>query len=144
MAAQDEKTGENIFGRHSTGLQNVGSYQVAGVPWVTGSDDLDAGGEHTITFPLVTKSILVRNPGAVDIRVHFASKADTKVYSQNHFLRISGSATMLTELELDCKCTKLYISNATAQDNAVYEVFAELTGIDPNRMFDLTGSGITE
>ena len=98
MAAQDEKTGENIFGRHSSGLQNVGSYQVAGVPWVTGSDDLDAGTEHTITFPLVTKSILVRNPGSVDIRVHFASKADTKVYSQNHFLRISGSATMLTEL----------------------------------------------
>ena len=151
-AGTDSKTGQKIFGRYQAGLQNVGSYQVSGVPFITGSDDLDTGTEHAITFPTVTKSITVRNPGTVDIRVHFAAAipatpGDANVYTQNHFLTVSGSAANLAttnELKLDCKCTELYISNATSENNAVYRVYAELTGIARERMFTLTGSGITE
>jgi hypothetical protein len=148
----DAKTGEKIFGRHVAGLQNVGSYQVSGAPFITGSAALDAGAEHTITFPTVAKSILVINPGTVDVRVHFApvvvnDGGDAKVYAQNHFLTVSGSAAALSttnELRLDCKCAELYISNATSNDDAVYQVYAELTGIPAARMFALTGSGITQ
>lgn len=149
----DAKTGEKIFGRHVAGLQNVGSYQVSGAPFITGSAALDAGTEHTITFPTVAKSILVLNPGTVDVRVHFSpvvvnSGGDAKVYSQNHFLTVSGSGAAsvarTNELRLDCKCTELYISNATSNDDAVYQVYAELTGIPAARMFTLTGSGITQ
>ena len=151
--ATDAKTGEKIFGRHVAGLQNVGSYQVSGAPFITGSADLDNGEEHTITFPTVTKSILVINPGTVDVRVHFApvvvnDGGDAKVYAQNHFLTVSGSAANLSktnELRLDCKCTSLYVSNASGEDPmAVYQVYAELTGIPADRMFALTGSGITQ
>jgi hypothetical protein len=145
--ATDEKTGEEIFGRYQAGLQHVGSYQVSGVPFVTGSDNLDAGKEFKIEFDGVTKSILVRNPGAVDVRVHFASTGSGNVYAAGHFLRVSGSADAqktVNELRLDCKCSELYISNNTSTDNATYEVFAELTGIHSSRMFTLTGSGITE
>ena len=63
-AGQDEKTGQNIFGRYQAGLQNVGSYQVSGVPFVSGSDNLDAGVEHKIEFGAVAKKVTIRNPGA--------------------------------------------------------------------------------
>lgn len=145
----DAKTGEAIFGRYTTGLQHVGAYQVSGVPFVTGSDNLDSGKEFKIEFEAVTKSITVRNPGTVDIRVHFASTGSGNVYEAGHFIRLSASAggqssIHTNEIKLDCKCTELYISNNTSDNNAVYEVFAELTSIHPARMFTLTGSGITE
>lgn len=146
-AGEDAKTGEAIFGRYQAGLQHVGSYQVSGVPFVTGSDNLDAGKEFKIEFGAVTKSILVRNPGTVDLRVHFASTGSGNVYSGRHFLKLTGSSgqgATISELNIECKCTEIYISNNTATDNAVYEVFAELTAIAPERMFTLTGSGITE
>lgn len=148
--ATDAKTGEKIFGRHVAGLQNVGSYQVSGTPFITGSNALASGQEHLIQFDTVTKKVLVRNPGTTNIRVHFASTGSGNVYEKFHFLRVSGSSAGLekvNELNLECKCTELYISTfsgSVAEPDAVYEVYAELTGIPAARMFALTGSGITE
>ena len=59
----------------SPGITDVGSYQVSGYPWVTGSVILD-GQEHEINFPSVTKAIYIQNKtlagqGNTDILVHF-------------------------------------------------------------------------
>ena len=43
------------------GIGNVGSYQVSGYPYVTGSVRLNDGEEHKISFPRVAKSITVIN-----------------------------------------------------------------------------------
>ena len=45
------------------GLRNVGSYQISGHPYVTGST-IAAGVEKKISFPYVTKSITVIASGS--------------------------------------------------------------------------------
>ena len=79
------------------GIRNVGSYQVAGHPFITGF--------HFITVP----------PD-------------------------QGSVTF------DVKCSKFYVSGdiGGGSDTPSYQVMAELTNIATNRMYHLTGSGITK
>ena len=128
------------------GVHHVGSYQVSGIPYITGSADLDNNGEHEINFPKVTKSVTVMNHSASPIRIHFASQDTEQVEQGLHFWVLdhsymSGSSNQFT---MNVKCKKLYISNKSGADNLEYRVFAELTGIDDIEMFDLTGEGITE
>ena len=167
--ATDAKTGQPIFhGSTSTGLRNVGSYQVSGHPFITGSTNLDANRMHMVEFDYVSKSFTVINTSAnngEDIRVHFQSGSgttaldfpgesgaqvtgggtigeDTDVVINHHFITVpavNGSVTF------DVKCKRFYISNKTpATNNLSYQVLAELTTIPARRMFNVTGSGITE
>ena len=62
------------------GLRNVGSYQVSGTPYITGSvGSLLTGQEARIQFPYVTKSVTVIHSSSADdateFRVHFNSGA---------------------------------------------------------------------
>lgn len=128
---------------YQAGLGNVGSYQVAGFPYVTGSDEgLHSGSEHHVAFPAVTKSILVINKANPDLRVHFESAiSNPNVYSNYHYITLTANKDNVT---LNVKCVDLYISNQDA-DSGSYEIFAELTGISRENMVSLTGSvGIGE
>ena len=62
--AVDAKTGQPIFGgSHGVGLSNVGSYQVAGTPYMTGSTLAASDGKGSVIrfeFPRVAKSVMVR------------------------------------------------------------------------------------
>ena len=56
------------------GLRNVGSYQVSGTPWITGSANLDTAKVHMVEFPHVSKSFTVINTNTTgSFRVHFQS-----------------------------------------------------------------------
>ena len=149
-------------GAPSVGLRNVGSYQVSGVPWVTGSDNLAHTKVHMIEFPYVTKKLTVMNitagpaDSSKEILVHFESGSGTTevaipgdtgaqtiaagsdVIAGFHYapVLLSGS------LEMNVKCKKAYISNFNGATSA-YVVIAELTNIPTRRMPHLTGSGIT-
>jgi hypothetical protein len=138
-SADNTKYYQGGFNR-SPGIASVGSYQVAGHPFVTGSSNLDRGVEDTIKFPTVTKEIFIQNNGAADLRVHFASHSASNTPHQNFLLlnRASGS------LRLGVKCRHLFVSNVSAVQNGNYRIYAELTGIGVDRMFPLTGSGISE
>ena len=155
--ATDAKTGQPIFGRYNVGLHNVGSYQSSGRPFITGSAHSDALRVHMIEFPSVSKSFTVINTAgeAVDIRVHFQSGSATAVtvpgatgeqtmlasddvILHKHFITVGGGAS----LTMDVKCKEFYVSSVDAA--TTYEVFAELTNIPTDRMYHLTGSGITE
>ena len=157
--ATDAKTGQPIFGRYGVGLHNVGSYQSSGRPFITGSAHSDANKVHMVEFPTVSKSFTVINTTAAaagDIRVHFESGSTVDALTVNglggektiantddviaglHFITIpdgDGSMTM------DVKCKRFYISTETADTS--YQVIAELTNIPADRMYTLTGSGIT-
>ena len=147
----------------SVGLRNVGSYQVSGTPWITGSANLDDEKCHMIEFPDVTKSILVVNTNTTnnyDLRVHFQSGSGTTaitVPGDAGAQTISDSSDVIAgfhymtvpagyaSLRLDVKCKRFYISqNVGSVNNMSYQVFAELTNIPTSSMFVLTGSGITE
>jgi len=166
--ATDSKTSQAIFhGSTSTGLRNVGSYQASGHPFVTGSENLDATKMHMIEFDYVSKSITVINKNASageDIRIHFQSGsgtpaftfpgesgaqtrgggtigANTDVYTGFHYITVPAGDGSVT---LDVKCRRFFVSNPSSDDDYKYQVFAELTDIPARRMFNLTGSGVTD
>ena len=129
------------------GLRNVGSYQVSGTPWVTGSNLFHnvnysgiTNGEIRIKFPYVTKSIMVENTGSAgNIRVHWRESDAGSVIAGLHFWTLEpGDVT-----EFQVKCKELYLSVATNVFTG-FELFADLTQIPTASMYVLTGSGITE
>ena len=126
------------------GLYNVGSYQVSGRPYVTGSLLLTAGKEVRCTFPYVAKSVTVINnsSGSYPIRATFnATGSPGGVIAGMHHvtLRSSGSQTFNT------KCVQMYVSApSTNGDTAQFTLIAELTNIPIGRMYALTGSGLTD
>ena len=130
--------------RFTAGIGSVGSYQVSGVPWITGSvEGLAAGAEQKFTFPSVAKTVTVINTDvdSADIHVHFNSKTKTDVSGGLHYVALNSLNDAMT---FACKCKEIYISAPTWGGGAAsYTIFAELTGINSNEMFALTGSGLT-
>lgn len=120
---------------YSPGVHNVGSFQSSGTPFLTGGF-ISSDTEHVLEFPFITKSFTLKNTGSADIRIHFASKDEAPAVLTNHNYFTIGSGASLT---YDVKCRYLYIS---CTSNSGFEIAAEITGIDKNRMFELSGSGI--
>jgi len=130
------------FKLYSSGLQNVGSYQVAGVPYITGSNTLGANGEDCISFPNVTKTVTVINHTSNAIRIHFNSSSAGPIHSGFHYVELDSDEDSYT---FNIKCKEIYISAPSGNSgDAEYRVVAELTHIHTGRMYDLTGSGLTD
>ena len=138
------------FTKYTAGLQNVGSYQVSGTPWITGSAMLAASfatndGEVAVAFPRVTKAITIINNGTDDtpLKVHFNSLAAGNVATGRHYVSLPNYKDSIT---ISVKCTRLYVSfdGDPAPKDSDFEVVAELTAIPINNMYPLTGSGLTE
>lgn len=139
--------------RYNPGVGNVGSYQVAGRPFLTGStvvsSSVTGGGDGVlIRFPSITKRVIIRNTGAVtSLMVHFDSKTNPNVVNNHHYWRIDPE--ILTDLDTlsyfdaEFKCRELYVSvDPSAVADGEFELFAELTGI--RQEYVLSGSGINE
>jgi len=138
MATSPDST---LYYQHQrSGLGSVGSYQVAGTPFITGST-IGAGLEIQVNFPNVTRSITIINKDASsdDIRVHFASTGSANTLAGLHYITLGELNSSLT---MNVKCNSVYLSAPGSA--ATFEMFAELTGINPQTMFPLTGSGIDE
>ena len=98
---------------YSTGLDNVGSYQVAGIPYITSSNISNQ--ETQFSFPYITKSIVLTNTGSNDVYFRFSEDVD------GHF-KLPGT----TKVELDVKCSAIFISASTGTG---VELHASLTNI---------------
>ena len=134
------------FQQYRAGLQNVGSYQVGGTPFLTGTVLNASGpnnGEVRVEFPNVTKNVLVINTTAdAPIRVHFNSvTAPGNVISGHHYITLEDKKDSVS---LASKCKEIYISLETTDSNGSFELVADLTGIEAKEMFELTGSGLTD
>ena len=140
---------------YSVGLRSVGSYQVSGTPWLTGSAALLTDDTIRHRLPTVSKSLTIINTGAETIFLHFNSGSltftgdgtgDPQNYTSGdpwkakyHYITIPASNGSVT---LDVKCKEFFLSNPNGATTG-YEAFAELTNIPTGSMFTLTGSGIT-
>jgi len=132
---------------YGTGLRNVGSYQVSGHPYLTGSTNMGAAGtELKISFPFVTKSITIISSGTFgasptenQFKVHFNAAADGDVLTGGHFITLDSDEDSMT---FDIKCKEIYLTTVTAA--AGYQLYASLTNIPTKSMYDLTGSGLTD
>ena len=109
------------------GLNNVGSYQVSGKPFATGSCLAPATGSNTlkITFPKVTKwvQIIPDSDELGDVRVGF-SHAGT-IGNNHFFVNVSSS----TSQALDLKVSELYFVSGDA-GTFKFSIVAGLTNID--------------
>ena len=125
------------------GLNNVGSYQVSGIPYITGSDSFPKGQEEKITFPYVARSVCVINQASVPLRIHFNSTGSPgNVISGLHYIAFDSHEDSYT---FNVKCKEIYLSTpSTNTDVAKYKVVAELTNIPTGRMYSLSGSGLTD
>ncbi len=125
---------------YRAGLQNVGSYQVGGTPYLTGG--VVSTDEVKIEFPQVTKNVLVSNTsGSIGIRVHFNSTGSGNVISGHHYFTLSNKGDPVT---FNQKCREIYISLETPGTDGSFELVADLTGIEADEMFALTGAGLTD
>tara|TARA_R110000824_G_C15179738_1_gene673646 strand:- start:24 stop:443 length:420 start_codon:yes stop_codon:yes gene_type:complete len=128
---------------YSVGLHNVGSYQVSGIPYITGSSALSPGDENKLEFPMVARNITVVNHSTGSLRVHFNAKDSGDVYGGFHYVELDSDEDSIS---MSVKCREIYVSCPAGLGGVdrEYRVIAELTQIGVNRMYALTGSGLTD
>jgi len=136
--------------RFAAGIGSVGSYQVSGVPWITGSGaaGLAVNAEHRVQFPSVAKSVTVQlhDLASDTIHIHFnSSGSNGGVWEGNHYVALTSDESSVT---FNVKCKEIWVSNPPVGNGGSgattgYRVIAELTGIATSEMFSLTGSGLT-
>ena len=115
MADNKFRDDTNLY--YGVGLNNVGSYQMSGMPFVSGSIEVPISASaayEVVKFPRVTKSITVRNDNADGevMRLAFTAgglkdRATTGEYKR--YIKLSGS----TSITLDVRCTEVYLMGDT-------------------------------
>ena len=120
--------------KYTAGLNNVGSYQVSGAPFATGS--LDATNAIKIEFPYVTSWIYVKNNDTSNsCKVGFSQNgvenSNYFTVHEDHSNNVDGSSP-----RLDLKLSELWLSGSTNVD-----VLAGLTNLPVQRINNLSGSG---
>jgi len=142
-------------GGAGVGLRNVGSYQVSGHPYLSGSTIVDDTSVR-FPFPYVTKRIKIQVTGSNRVDLHFVpNDASGYTEAKNNYWTIwpvvSGSAAGALQqtpnawngsnmFEIDVKVKELFLS-ANYGTTGV-QITAELTNIPTTRMYALTGSGV--
>jgi hypothetical protein len=122
------------------GIGNVGSYQVAGLPHLTGAL-MEQGDQLQVNFPSVTKNIQIFVTGSSAIRVAFDAFTDGSVNSFGNFLTLDPLGNAASgSVSLDVKCKEIHFACPSAQSG--FQMVSSLTGIEPAMMFTLSGSGI--
>lgn len=142
--------------QQKAGLYHVGSYQVSGRVYITGSTVDGANpsqGEVRIQFPNVTKNVTIINTTTNNpLRVYFNAATasnglngagaypDGAPITGKHYITLEDKKDSAT---FSVKCREMYVALEATTGTGSYELWAELTGIAPQEMFVLTGSGLT-
>ena len=87
-----------IFTNYKVGLQNVGSYQVSGKPFASGS--INAVTAVSIAFPSVTRWVQVINNDDKACRVGFSTDGVTEDGGANFFTVAASGSSHPLELKL--------------------------------------------
>jgi hypothetical protein len=123
---------------YSVGLNNVGSYQVSGMPFASGSLSAIDGSAKVIYFPYVTSWVQVINH-ETDTRELKVAFSENGLSGDNHFkLHAQQNANKggTYGRSMDLKITELWFTGS--QD---FDVVAGLTNIPVARIDNLSGSG---
>ena len=117
---------------YKAGLHNVGSYQVSGIPFVTGVLNVPANTNTPleVSFPSITQRIQIHNhDGSVAMRVGFSANG---VKNKNYWIidEENNNGKGLPYVEMRVKTDKIYLLSNTASAVTGAIVMAELTGIN--------------
>ena len=122
----------NQWYQPTAGLNNVGSYQVAAIPWATGSISAPELTEEPlkISFPSVTNFFIVKNDStsASKLRVGFSRNGIIDGGSNNYFLLSQGES-----FEGNMRIVDLYLLSDDGIPVDV-TVVAGLTGINRSNL----------
>lgn len=130
--------------QYKAGLHNVGSYQISGIPYVTGSLSVAAntGTPLEIVFPSVTQRVHIHNNDATNgLRVAFSSLG---AKNTNYWLvePHTNNGKNNDYVELRVKTDRIFLLSNTATAVSGVYLAAELTGIklDYNFASQLSGN----
>lgn len=110
---------------YKPGLGHVGSYQVSGIPFASGSLT-SAGGIVTVTFPYVTQWVQIINHDTSELSCSFSENG----MSTNNLFKIHrahGSNEGEYAPALHIKCTEMFFTGSID-----FDVIAGLTNIETN------------
>ena len=125
---------------YSVGLNNVGSYQVSGIPFATGNLTVPASGTTPlkIEFPFVTQWISVTNVNAKHVRLGFSSNG-VEDNTDNYILIHQDNHPTFNIYNL--KLTEVYLMSDTGQSVGNFSLIAGLTNIPVERVNNISPSG---
>ena len=117
----------------------VPEYQQSGIPFATGSSNLDNNVVDHISLPSVSRWIVFHNLDSSNssvLRLGFTENGVKGVETNNYFVVHPGEQTPKLEL----KTKDIFIGNYSGHDNVKYSLIAGLTGIPSRNLPTLTGS----
>jgi hypothetical protein len=121
--------------KYTAGLNNVGSYQVSGIPFASGSLDATAGDAVKIEFPYVTRWVHIINHDVNELTCSFS---EAGLGGDNHFKlhRTHGSNEGDYSPRFELKVTEMWFTGS-----ADFDVIAGLTGLPVERVTNASPSG---
>ncbi len=102
--------------QYAPGLGNAASYQVSGIPYVSGG--IDATEAVSLSFPLVSRWIVVSNDGGSTMRIGFSQNG---VDGGTNYLSLPNGRQSPV---LEVKATQIWLSGSNS-----CSIMAGLTGI---------------
>ena len=121
--------------KYTAGLNNVGSYQVSAVPYITASATIDNGTTVKISFPYVTSWVQVRNTDSTKSLIVALSEEQCDSSKTNNLSLANGTSTGV----YDWKITELYFTGSS--NGCTFEVAAGLTYLPIERVNNVSPSG---
>lgn len=131
----------SIYNHVQAGLSNVGSYQASGIPWASSSliVPVSSSAPLEISFPQVTKNIIVKNVSAVSGTLRVGFSANGVASGSNFFLLDRGES-----FAADIRVSRLYLlsNNGTVASASVIAGLTNITAADlPNNWSGSAGVG---
>ena len=119
---------------YGVGISNVGSYQVSGIPYVTGTTaPISSSTPVEIVFPEVTQRIIVANTGLADLRVGFSANG---VKNTNNYYVVhqhdGTTSSDYSKIDLRVKVSSIFLLSNSGSTTTSVRIAAELTNIDTN------------
>jgi hypothetical protein len=123
---------------YSVGLNNVGSYQVSGIPFASGNLDATSGTALKVEFPTVTRWVQIINHSTTELTCSFASGSLSAAAGSNCFKihRTHGTNEGYYTPRFEWKVTEMWFTGS-----ANFDVIAGLTNVPVARINNLSGSG---
>jgi hypothetical protein len=117
---------------YGVGISNVGSYQVSGIPYLTGATaPVSSSTPIEIVFPEVTQRIIVSNTGLADLRIGFSANG---VKSTNNYYVLhqhdGTTSSDYSKIDLRVKVSSIFLLSNSGSTTTTARIAAELTNID--------------
>jgi hypothetical protein len=129
---------------YGVGISNVGSYQVSGIPYLTGATaPVSSSTPIEIVFPEVTQRILVSNTGLADLRIGFSANG---VKSTNNYYVLhqhdGTTSSDYSKIDLRVKVSSIFLLSNSGTTTTTVRIAAELTNIDTNLLLRSGPTGL--